>query len=384
MPTEECGVNGIKYYDEEDGNSILVFNPEIVHILKTQSVDACGKLLIENKQCLQEKDRKEKLNKIMKKYSEGKGGNMNYNESRREQPILRGFKKGYEALVDALKTQLPTSWGFVRNYGFRRGSDDFNGDYIIEMSFDTIDASNIRYYIDGDVKRVKMTTYFNHEKAIANLINEVVDFDDVYVMEGPGGETSLYITNATPANEPLSSRKGFNEGTPKSGRKLKESESNFYYFGICCYEKKDTKHDYPCFLAIGKDGDFVPVGWSFWEILAGSKFVKGESESDPTYGSKTAKMMTLNDLWVECHTSDPSKNPDFDPSNFLMRLEKVFPDFDFYATVYPKSKMDAYYDYKDGPATEDLPADVEAAYMRLNDKLQNVELKEKSSWSFPF
>ena len=182
----------------------------------------------------------------------------------------------------------------------------------------------------------------------------------------------------------LSSGKDFNEDASRSGRKLTESESNLYYFGICCYEKKDTKHDYPCFLAIGKEGDFVPVGWSFWEIIAGSKFVKGESENDPTYGSKTAKMMTLNDLWVECHTKDPSKNPEFDPSNFLMRLEKVFPDFDFYATVYPKSKMDAYYDYKDGPATEDLPADLEAAYMRLNDKLQNVELKEKSSWSFPF
>ena len=54
---EECGVNGIKYYDEEDGNSILVFNPEIVHILKTQPVDAYGKLLIENKQILQEADK---------------------------------------------------------------------------------------------------------------------------------------------------------------------------------------------------------------------------------------------------------------------------------------------------------------------------------------
>lgn len=41
---EDCGVNGIKYYDEEDGNSILVFNPEIIHIVKAQPIDAYGKL----------------------------------------------------------------------------------------------------------------------------------------------------------------------------------------------------------------------------------------------------------------------------------------------------------------------------------------------------
>ena len=128
-------------------------------------------------------------------------GTSKLGESRRDRSILRSFKKGYDALVDALETQLPTSWGFVTNCRFRRGSEDFNGDCIIEMSFETLNASNICYYIDGDVKRVKMTTYFNHEKAIANLINETVDFDDVYVMEGPSGETSLYITNATPANE---------------------------------------------------------------------------------------------------------------------------------------------------------------------------------------
>ena len=40
----EYGIDGVKYYDEEDGRSILVFNPKVVQIIHCKPITAYGKL----------------------------------------------------------------------------------------------------------------------------------------------------------------------------------------------------------------------------------------------------------------------------------------------------------------------------------------------------
>lgn len=46
---EDNGIDGIKYYDEEDGNSLLIFNPKIIHIKKTKPITAYGKVFEEKR-----------------------------------------------------------------------------------------------------------------------------------------------------------------------------------------------------------------------------------------------------------------------------------------------------------------------------------------------
>lgn len=122
-------------------------------------------------------------------------------EGKRDTSIMSQFKKGFKALDEAFAT-IPYIYKALTEFRFKVGSEDFNGDYIIMIGFDkdVVDIQNVWRRLSGDKDKLNWTSSCNREKAVAELINDSLEYDDAYLMDSPTGEI-LYITNATPTGK---------------------------------------------------------------------------------------------------------------------------------------------------------------------------------------
>lgn len=138
--------------------------------------------------------------KLNKGLNNGKA-TVSIKEGRRAVSIMKQFKKGFEALDKAFAT-IPSIQNACTEFRFRTGSDDFYGDYVITIGFDkdVVDIQNVYWRLTGDKDRLNWTSNCNREKAVAELINETLEYDDIYLLGNPLEET-LYILNATPIEE---------------------------------------------------------------------------------------------------------------------------------------------------------------------------------------
>lgn len=151
--------------------------------------------------------------------------------------------------------------------------------------------------------------------------------------------------------------------------------ANLSFTGICGYRKDDKSREYPCFLGLGKDGEFTFWGYSFWDIVAHSKVVAGEAEKQAWEEDEVVERITLDNLWVElAEDFDPKFEVCIENAEYLKdRVEKLFPDFDVFITTYPERIMSNYYHYTDGS----IPQNLENAYMVFADKLRKTEVKKE-------
>lgn len=147
------------------------------------------------------------------------------------------------------------------------------------------------------------------------------------------------------------------------------------YVGICGYRKDDKNREYPCFLGLGKSGEFTWWGYSLWDIEQHSKVLAGEAEKPSYEKDEIVERITLDNLWVEIQ-------PQFDPESegtrwfaddLRTRVEAVWPDYNAYVTTYPEKTMSKYYHYTDG----NIPQNLEDAYLVLSDKLSKVDTRRE-------
>lgn len=115
-------------------------------------------------------------------------------EGKRKTKIMYQFKKGFDALNDAFST-IPYVKNAITEFRLKNGSDDFDGDYVIEIGFDKdiIDVLNVYYRLIGAKDKLTWTPNMNYEKAAFELIDKSIEYDEVYLLD-----SQLYITNATP------------------------------------------------------------------------------------------------------------------------------------------------------------------------------------------
>lgn len=115
-------------------------------------------------------------------------------EGKRKMKIMYQFKKGFDALNDAFST-IPYVKNAITEFRLKNGSDDFDGDYVIEIGFDKdiIDVSNVYWRLIGAKDKLTWTPNMNYEKAAFELIDKSIEYDEVYLLD-----SLLYITNATP------------------------------------------------------------------------------------------------------------------------------------------------------------------------------------------
>ena len=115
-------------------------------------------------------------------------------EGKRKTKIMYQFKKGFDALDEAFST-IPYIKNAITEFKLKNGSDDFDGDYVIEIGFDKeiVDVSNVYYRLIGAKDKLTWTSNMNYEKAAAELIDKSIEYDEVYLLD-----SYLYITNATP------------------------------------------------------------------------------------------------------------------------------------------------------------------------------------------
>ena len=115
-------------------------------------------------------------------------------EGKRKTKIMYQFKKGFDALNDAFST-IPYVKNAITEFRLKNGSDDFDGDYVIEIGFDKdiIDVLNVYYRLIGAKDKLTWTSNMNYEKAAFELIDKSIEYDEVYLLD-----SQLYITNATP------------------------------------------------------------------------------------------------------------------------------------------------------------------------------------------
>lgn len=115
-------------------------------------------------------------------------------EGKRKTKIMYQFKKGFDALNDAFST-IPYVKNAITEFRLKNGSDDFDGDYVIEIGFDKdiIDVLNVYYRLIGAKDKLTWTSNMNYEKAAFELIDKSIEYDEVYLLD-----SHLYITNATP------------------------------------------------------------------------------------------------------------------------------------------------------------------------------------------
>lgn len=136
-------------------------------------------------------------------------------EGQRSVSIMKQFKKGFDVLDKAFAT-IPSVQKALTEFKFKAGSEDFNGDYVIKIGFDKskVDIRNVYYRLIGDRDNLNWTSKWNYEKAAAELINDSLEYDVVYLMDSPAGEV-LYIINATPVKDYLQ----------ESSKSLQEAEN---------------------------------------------------------------------------------------------------------------------------------------------------------------
>lgn len=115
-------------------------------------------------------------------------------EGKRKTKIMYQFKKGFDALDEAFST-IPYVKNAITEFRLKNGSDDFDGDYVIEIGFDKeiIDVLNVYYRLIGAKDKLTWTPNMNYEKAAFELIDKSIEYDEVYLLD-----SQLYITNATP------------------------------------------------------------------------------------------------------------------------------------------------------------------------------------------
>ena len=115
-------------------------------------------------------------------------------EGKRKTKIMYQFKKGFDALNDAFST-IPYVKNAITEFRLKNGSDDFDGDYVIEIGFDKeiVDVSNVYWRLIGAKDKLTWTPNMNYEKAAFELIDKSIEYDEVYLLD-----SLLYITNATP------------------------------------------------------------------------------------------------------------------------------------------------------------------------------------------
>ena len=115
-------------------------------------------------------------------------------EGKRKTKIMYQFKKGFDALDEAFST-IPYVKNAITEFRLKNGSDDFDGDYVIEIGFDKeiVDVSNVYYRLIGAKDKLTWTPNMNYEKAAFELIDKSIEYDEVYLLD-----SLLYITNATP------------------------------------------------------------------------------------------------------------------------------------------------------------------------------------------
>ena len=115
-------------------------------------------------------------------------------EGKRKTKIMYQFKKGFDALNDAFST-IPYVKNAITEFRLKNGSDDFDGDYVIEIGFDKeiVDVLNVYYRLIGAKDKLTWTPNMNYEKAAFELIDKSIEYDEVYLLD-----SQLYITNATP------------------------------------------------------------------------------------------------------------------------------------------------------------------------------------------
>lgn len=155
------------------------------------------------------------------------------------------------------------------------------------------------------------------------------------------------------------------------------------YIGICGFDWNDKNREYPCFLGLGKKGEFTFWGYSFWDIEHNSKVVAGEAEKHSYTKDEDVKRLNLDNLWVEVNESfDPKSRQAIDYARDLKtRVEELFPDYNVLITTYPEDTMNKYYHYRDGK----LPQELEDAYLVFSDKLRSVEFEEeKEVFAWPW
>lgn len=115
-------------------------------------------------------------------------------EGKRKTKIMYQFKKGFDALDEAFST-IPYIKNAITEFRLKNGSDDFDGDYVIEIGFDKeiVDVLNVYYRLIGAKDKLTWTSNMNYEKAAFELIDKSIEYDEVYLLD-----SHLYITNATP------------------------------------------------------------------------------------------------------------------------------------------------------------------------------------------
>ena len=150
---------------------------------------------------------------------------------------------------------------------------------------------------------------------------------------------------------------------------------NHKYLGYCCYERSDERMELPCFLGLGSKGEFIPLGWDYYDILANSK--KGVKDN-----------INLDSLWVEIYDEE-LQQPKHENRirDTIRKLEVVFPDFKFFATSYPARHFEEYYSYGVDLNDEECEAlmkesGIDKAYENLRMKLDKVD--DPGIWRFPF
>jgi hypothetical protein len=155
------------------------------------------------------------------------------------------------------------------------------------------------------------------------------------------------------------------------------------YIGICGYSKDDEERIYPCFLGLGKNGEFTFWGYSFGDIRYHSKVVAGEAEKESYEEADVVDRINLGNLWVEINENFDTKSKQAIEyaEDLKTRVEALFPDYNVFITTYPEDTMNKYYHYWDGK----LPQELEDAYLVFSDKLRSVEVdKEKEVFAWPW
>ena len=162
-------------------------------------------------------------------------------EGQRSAPIMKQFKKGFDVLDKALAT-IPYIYKALTEFRFKVGSEDFNGDYIIEIGFDknVVDIQNVWKRLSGDKDKLNWTSNCNREKAVAEIINGTLEYDAVYLMDSPVG-VALYITNATPVKDYLQESSRSLQEAENTEKLLKQYEEDNHWNFIQSEDFEDLK-----------------------------------------------------------------------------------------------------------------------------------------------
>lgn len=164
-------------------------------------------------------------------------------------------------------------------------------------------------------------------------------------------------------------------------RRYREDADKYYYMGYCCVHKDDVAHqrnrdlpaiyEYPCFLAYDPDTKKFGIHSMGWYDYI--------SEGND-----------VNNLWCEVSKSDPRQSiPNESIQEQLNQLEAIFPEYKFYATLFPSKYMNENYKFGLNMSEEEWDewwnnSDLGKAYQELNEKLRNVNSAKRDIWVYPY